>query len=70
MKVRVQVPEIQARIRYGKREAAETLCISVRQLERLMADGSLIGRRDGGRVFFDHDELVSYARSCAPCEAA
>ena len=54
------------RIRYAKAEAAEQLGISVRTLDKLRADGKIIGRIDGGRVFFDHEELVSYSKSCAP----
>lgn len=58
------------RIRYPKRMAAEMLSISERTLDRLRESGKIIARTDGGRVFFDHDELVSYARSCAVEEAA
>lgn len=54
------------RIRYTKFEAAEQLSISVRKLDYLRAEGKLIGRVDGGRVFFDEDELRSYAKSCPP----
>lgn len=54
------------RIRYPKAEAAEQLGISVRTLDKLRADGKIIGRIDGGRVFFDRTELESYARSCPP----
>ncbi|MGW3545858.1 helix-turn-helix domain-containing protein [Nocardia niigatensis] len=54
------------RIRYSKTEAAQMLSISVRTFDRLRAAGKIIGRQDGGRVFFDHDELVSYAKSCEP----
>lgn len=52
------------RIRYTRAEAAEQLAISVRQLDYLRADGKIIGRVDGKNVFFDHDELLSYAKSC------
>lgn len=55
-----------SRIRYTKAEAAHVLSISQSTLDRLRADGKIIGRRDGGRVFFDHDELQSYAKSCPP----
>lgn len=54
------------RIRYSKAEAAEQLSISVRTLDKLRADGKIIGRVDGGRVFFDHSELESYAKSRRP----
>ncbi len=54
------------RIRYSKAEAAEQLGISVRTLDKLRADGKIVGRLDGGRVFFDHEHLLGYARSCAP----
>ncbi|WP_159850233.1 helix-turn-helix domain-containing protein [Nocardia sp. CY41] len=57
------------RIRYGKGEAAQMLSISPRQLDRLRERGAIIARIDGGRVFFDHDELVSYAKS-QPAEVA
>lgn len=53
-----------SRIRYSKAEAAEQLSISVRALDRLREQGEIIARVDGGRVYFDHDELTSYARSC------
>lgn len=56
------------RIRYTKEDAARQLSISVRQLERIRLAGKIIGRQDGGRVFFDHDELRSYALSCTPWE--
>nr|WP_156959451.1 hypothetical protein [Nocardia sp. BMG51109] len=46
------------------------LSISLRQLDRLRTDGKIIGRVDGKRTYFDHDELVSYAKSCAPEGAA
>ncbi|SNY84326.1 Helix-turn-helix domain-containing protein [Nocardia amikacinitolerans] len=57
------------RIRYGKAEAAALLAISPRQLDRLRERGEIIARVDGGRVFFDHDELESYAKT-RPVEAA
>jgi hypothetical protein len=54
------------RIRYTKAEAAQMLSISERSLDRLRADGKIIGRHDGGRIYFDHGELASYALSCTP----
>lgn len=51
------------RVRYSRAEAAQALCISPRQLDRLRERGEIVGRVDGGRIFFDHDELVSYAKS-------
>lgn len=54
------------RIRYTKAEAAHVLSISQSTLDRLRAEGKIIARRDGGRVFFDHAELESYAKSCPP----
>lgn len=51
------------RIRYSKEDAAQMLSISTRTFDRLRASGQIIGRRDGGRVFFDHAELESYAQS-------
>lgn len=52
------------RIRYTKTEAAEQLSISVRSLDRLRERGEIIARVDGGRIYFDHSELESYAKSC------
>lgn len=54
---------IVTRIRYNRASAAEQLDISLRQLDYLRKTGELTGRRDGGSVYFDHEELVSYARS-------
>ncbi len=54
------------RIRYSKAEAAEQLSISVRTLDKLRERGELIGRQDGGRIFFDRSELESYAKSRPP----
>ncbi|NEW33787.1 helix-turn-helix domain-containing protein [Nocardia cyriacigeorgica] len=55
---------VSQRIRYTKAEAAYQLSISVRTIDRLREEGKLIGRRDGSRIYFDHSELVSYAKSC------
>ncbi|NEW42769.1 helix-turn-helix domain-containing protein [Nocardia cyriacigeorgica] len=52
------------RIRYTKAEAAEQLSISVRSLDRLRERGEIVARVDGGRIYFDHTELESYAKSC------
>ncbi|TLF72876.1 helix-turn-helix domain-containing protein [Nocardia cyriacigeorgica] len=52
------------RIRYTKAEAAYQLSISVRTIDRLREEGKLIARRDGSRIYFDHSELESYAKSC------
>ncbi|MEU2043583.1 helix-turn-helix domain-containing protein [Nocardia niwae] len=57
------------RIRYARAEAAQQLSISVRTLDRLREQGRIIARVDGGRIFFDHSELVSYAKS-RPAEEA
>lgn len=54
------------RIRYTRTEAAEQLSISLRKLDYLRAEGKIIGRIDNGHVFFDDDELRSYAKSCPP----
>ncbi|WP_029931032.1 DNA-binding protein [Nocardia otitidiscaviarum] len=54
------------RIRYTRAEAAHMLSISLRQLDTLRERRAIIGRRDGKQVFFDHDELLSYAKSCTP----
>jgi hypothetical protein len=51
------------RIRYTKAEAAQQLSISERTLDRIRERGDIIARVDGGRIFFDHNELVSYANS-------
>lgn len=56
-------PLRQQRIRYTKSEAAQLLSISERALDRLREAGKIIGRLDGRNVYFDHDELVSYAKS-------
>jgi len=60
------VPNPEPRIRYSRTEAAQQLSIGLRKLDYLRAQGKIIGRVDGGQVFFDHDELVSYAKSCPP----
>ena len=52
------------RIRYTKAEAAQQLSISERKLDELRQAGLIVARKDGSRVYFDHDELVSYAKSC------
>lgn len=54
------------RIRYTQSEAAQMLSISVRKLQYLRTEGKICGRIDGGHVYFDHDELWSYAKSCPP----
>ncbi|MBF6189509.1 hypothetical protein [Nocardia farcinica] len=64
-----ELPYIPQRVRYSRTEAAQALCISPRQLDRLRERGDIIGRADGGRIFFDHDELVSYAKSRPIAEA-
>lgn len=66
MNIERKQPTPSVRIRYTKSDAAQMLSISTRKLDYLRAEGKIIGRIDGGRVFFDHDELVSYAKSCAP----
>lgn len=57
------IPDTQVRIRYTKAEAAEQLSISVRHLDELRQAGLINARIDGSRVYFDHSELVSYAKS-------
>jgi len=59
----MSIPLRNQRLRYTKAEAAEQLSISVRTLDKLRERGELIGRVDGGRIFFDRSELESYARS-------
>lgn len=59
-----QAVEADTRIRYTKAEAAEQLSISPRKLDKLRAEGKIIGRFDGARIYFDHSELLSYAKSC------
>ncbi|WP_306365503.1 hypothetical protein [Nocardia sp. CC227C] len=54
------------RIRYTRAEAAHMLSISLRQLDTLRERREIVGRRDGKQVFFDHDELFSYAKSRTP----
>ncbi|WP_405490366.1 helix-turn-helix domain-containing protein [Nocardia sp. NBC_00511] len=61
---RDKLPSKSARIRYTKADAAQMLSISVRKLDYLRAEGKIVGRLDGGHIFFDHDELESYAKSC------
>ncbi|MCC3311481.1 helix-turn-helix domain-containing protein [Nocardia africana] len=56
------------RIRYSRREAAQQLSISERSLDRLRAAGQIIARVDGGRIYYDHSELESYAKSRAVAE--
>ena len=57
------------RIRYSRAEAAAALSISPRKLDRLREAGAIVARVDGGRIYFDHDELVSYAQA-QPVEGA
>lgn len=52
------------RIRYTRDEAALQLSVSLRRLDYLRKNGEIIGRLDGKKVYFDHSELESYARSC------
>lgn len=52
------------RIRYSRKDAAEMLSVSLRKFDQLRSEGKLVGRRDGGQILFNHDELVSYANSC------
>lgn len=54
------------RIRYTRAQAAAQLSISQRQFDRLRDEGKIIGRWDGGRIYFDHSELESYAKNCVP----
>ncbi|MFE3698619.1 helix-turn-helix domain-containing protein [Nocardia tengchongensis] len=54
------------RVRYSKADAAYMLSMSVRTLDRLRRSGKIVGRRDGGRIYFDRTELESYSRSCPP----
>lgn len=51
------------RIRYTRAEAAEQLSISERSLDRIRERGDIVARTDGGRVYYDHSELASYAKS-------
>lgn len=51
----------QARLLYGRKEAAHQLSISVRSLDYLIAEGRLRPRRIGGRVLIHHDDLVRLA---------
>jgi excisionase family DNA binding protein len=51
--------------RYRSRDvAAQYLCISVRTLDQLTADGRLRPIRIGRRVLFDLVDLDSFAASC------
>ncbi len=60
------VTQAKGRIRYTRSEAAQMLSISLRKLDYLRTAGKIIGRLDNGHVFFDDDELRSYAKSCPP----
>ena len=62
--MKVATAEPRTRIRYTRAEAAQQLSLSLRQLDYLRSAGKLIGRVDGKFIYFDHDELVSYAKSC------
>ncbi|AHH22126.1 hypothetical protein NONO_c73700 [Nocardia nova SH22a] len=56
-------PTVPKRIRCKRKEAAILLAISESTLDRLRAAGEIVARLDGGCVFYDYDELVSYAKS-------
>jgi len=55
--------ESQTRILYDRKSAAQQLSISVRALDRLVANKCLNTRRIGSRVLIPHGELKRFARA-------
>jgi hypothetical protein len=49
------------RMRYGRKESAWKLGISIRSIDYLIARKLLDTRRDGKRIFITHASLVKYA---------
>jgi hypothetical protein len=48
-------------MRYGRREAAWKLSVSIRSVDYLIARKVLDTRKDGKRIFITHASLVRYA---------
>jgi excisionase family DNA binding protein len=66
------VSEAQTRLLYDRKGAAEQLSISVRALDRLVANKCITARRVGSRVLIPYAELKKFARAdhfdmSAPC---
>jgi excisionase family DNA binding protein len=58
-------PEIGAalpKLQYSREEAAELLGISLRTLDRLIAEKTLPARRIGRRVLITHDTLLMFTK--------
>jgi excisionase family DNA binding protein len=53
---------IAAKLRYSRRESADLLGISVRQLDYHVSNGNLKVTRDGSRVLIHYTELVRFAK--------
>jgi excisionase family DNA binding protein len=51
------------RLLYDRKSAAQQLSISVRALDRLVANKCLTARRIGSRVLIAHNELAKFARA-------
>jgi len=49
------------RMRYGRKEAAWQLSISIRSIDYLIARKLLDTRKDGKRIFITHASLARYA---------
>lgn len=56
----------QSRLLYDRKSAAKQLSISVRALDRLVANKCLTARRIGSRVLIPHVELAKFARADHP----
>ena len=52
----------QPKLMYSKKEAAETLSVSVRTVEYLIAGGELASRRVGKRVLIPYQSLLQFTR--------
>lgn len=50
------------KLRYSREEAALALGISLRQVDRRVAEKQIIPIRDGGRVLFTQEALMQYAK--------
>jgi excisionase family DNA binding protein len=52
-----------SRILYDRKEAAKQLSISVRALDRLIANKCITARRMGSRILIPYGELKRFARA-------
>lgn len=54
------------KLQYSREEAAELLCISLRTLDRLIAEKRLSVRRIGRRVLITHEALLMFTKRDHP----